>query len=383
MLAHQLEHAGNAAGFSLGRVEGGAVADLPGQHAGDGHLAAMRGVERLEHRGDGLVARLDAETFGGVGHAGRFVAQRLHQPQHAVGTRRRTHQHRANQALAQFLGEIVEHLVARRLDIVEQLFHQFVVVIGQRLQHGEARGFLAIEHVAFERDDFGGSVLLVDERAFQCEIDEAGDDVFGKSRNLTQQQFGARRRLQHRKHVMNGGVGLVDLVEKQETGNLPLFQFAQHELELRDFLLVHLTYDDGGVDGRQHRAHVMDEFDGTRAIDKAIAVAHKIGGGDRHFDAHVMLARLFAGITDRSPRLHRTLALDGAGAGEDRFQKSGLAALEWAHQRDTPGTLGTCAVLSHCNLPCWPGAGPYPGPLPVSSQASAKLARADSVIPAP
>ena len=150
------------------------------------------GVLGLEHVGDGVAARFHAEPLRGFGDARRFVAQRLQQPQHAVGAGRGAHQHRAHQAVAQFAGEIVEHLVARRLDVFEQLLHQLVVVVGERLQHREARGLFAIGDVAFERNDFGRSVLLVDKGAFQREIDEAGDEVAGEGRDLPQDQLGAR-----------------------------------------------------------------------------------------------------------------------------------------------------------------------------------------------
>ena len=198
------------------------------------------------------------------------MAQRLHQPQHAVGARRRADQHRADQAVAQLLGEIVEHLVARRLDVLEQLLHQLVVVVGQRLQHGEARGLLAVERIAFERNDLRGRVLLVDEGALEREIDEAGDDVAREGRNLPQQQLAARGRLQHREHVVDGGIRLVDLVEKQEARNLLLFELAQDELQLRDLLLVQLAHHDRGVDRGQRRAHVVDEFDRAGTIDEGV-----------------------------------------------------------------------------------------------------------------
>ena len=132
----------------------------------------MGRVLRLEHISDGIVAGLDAETFGGLGNARQFMAQRLEQPQNAVGARRRAHQHRTHQAFAQFAREIVEYLVARRLDVLEQLLHQLVVVVGKRLQHGEPRGFFAIGGVTFERNDFRRRVLLVDKGALEREIDE-------------------------------------------------------------------------------------------------------------------------------------------------------------------------------------------------------------------
>ena len=159
--------------------------------------------------------RFHAETLGGLGDAGRLVPQRLQQPQHAVGARGRAHQHRTNQPLAQFAGEIVEYLVARRLNVFEQLLHQLVVVIGERLQHGEARGLLAIGRVAVERNDFRGGVLLVNKGALEREIDKAGDDVAGKGRDLPQDELGARGGLQQIEHVVHAGVGLVDFVEEQ------------------------------------------------------------------------------------------------------------------------------------------------------------------------
>ena len=60
-VADQLEHAGDAARVGFRRDEGRAVADLPGQHARDRHLAAVRAVHRLEHAGDRVAGRLDAE----------------------------------------------------------------------------------------------------------------------------------------------------------------------------------------------------------------------------------------------------------------------------------------------------------------------------------
>ena len=97
------------------------------------------------------LAGLDAEPSRRFVDARRLMPQRLEQPQHAIAAGGDADQHRTDQAVAQFLGEIVEHLVARRLDVLKQLLHQLVVVIGERLQHREARFFLAIEIVALER----------------------------------------------------------------------------------------------------------------------------------------------------------------------------------------------------------------------------------------
>jgi hypothetical protein len=216
--------------------------------------------------------------------------------QHAVGARGRAEQHGTDQALAQFLGKIVEDLVARRLNVFEQLLHQLVVMVGQRLQHGEAGRLLAVERIAFERNDLRRRMRLVDERAFEREIDKPADDLAGKGRYLSQHQLAARGRLQDPQHVVDGGIGLVDLVEEQKARNFLVFELAQNELKLRHLLLVELAHHDRSVDGRQRRAHVVDEFNRARAIDESISVAHEIGAGDGDF------------------------ALDGAGTGKNCFE---------------------------------------------------------------
>src|SRR5262249_15323988 len=164
------------------------------------------------------------KALGGFRDAWRFVPQRFHEAQHTVRTRRATEQHGANEAFAQLFGEVVKDLVARRLDVLEQLLHELVVVIRERLEHGKARGLLPVERVALERHDFGTRILLVDIGAFEGEVDEAADEIAGKGRDLPQQKLAARRRLQQRQRVVNGGIGLVDLVEEQKTRDILLFE---------------------------------------------------------------------------------------------------------------------------------------------------------------
>jgi hypothetical protein len=126
------------------------------------------------------------------------MPQRLQQAENAVCTARSPHQDRAHQTFAQFTGQIVEYLVARRLDVLQQLLHQLVVMIGKSFEHGKARGLFPVGGVAFERDDFRGGVFLVDKGAFEREIDKAADDFAGKCRDLPQHELSARRGLQER-----------------------------------------------------------------------------------------------------------------------------------------------------------------------------------------
>ena len=281
----------------------------------------------------------------------QFVAQRLEQAQDAVGAGGDPEQHRTDQTVALFLGEVVEHLVARRRNVLEQLLHQLVVVVGERLQHGEARFLLAVEILALERNDLGRRLFAVDIGALEREVDVTGDDLVLPDRDLAQQQRHARGRLQQLDGIANALVGLVDLVEKQKAGNLQLFELAQDQLQLRHLALVGLAHDHRRVDRRQGGAHVVDEFDRTRTIDEGVVVAHEGRGGDRKLDAHLVVARFLAGVADRRARIRRALALDRAGAGEYGFEQRCLAALERTHKCNAPWAPWSAAVVSHECLP--------------------------------
>ena len=282
------------------------------------------------------------------------MAERLEQAQHAIGARRGAHQHRAHEPVAQLASEIVEYFVARRLDVLEQLLHQLVVVIGQRFQHGKSRRLFQIGGVAFERHHLRGSVFLVNKCTLQRQIDEPTDDLAGERRDLPQNELGARGRLQQIEHIADAGMGFVDLVDEQNAGNFPVFQFAQDQLQLRDFFLVHFADHHGGVDRRQYRAHVLNEFHRTGTVKEGVIVAHEVGGGDRQLDAHPMMARLFARVADGVAGLDGALARNRAGACEYRFEQGRLAALERTDQRDAARThraRAITAICRHQNLP--------------------------------
>src|SRR5262249_9114308 len=86
-------------------------------------------------------------------------------------------------------------------------------------------------------------------------------------------------------------------------------------------------------------------------IDERVIIAHEAGAGHRELDAHLVVARFLAGVADRIARIDRTLTLDRTCAGQDRFEQSGLAPLEWPHHANAPWTRRSCAVLCHFRLP--------------------------------
>src|SRR6266566_4373277 len=161
------------------------------------------------------------------------MPQRLHQPQHAVLADRGTEQHRTDQSFAQFAREIVEHRVARRRNILEQLLHQRVVVIGELFQHREPGFLLTVEIAAFQGYDFGGFMLAIDEGAFQRQIDEACDLIAGFVDLALERAFVYREHKASEVVALEGG----DLDREKEARFSMLEKLADHDDALMEQLL--------------------------------------------------------------------------------------------------------------------------------------------------
>ena len=184
-----------------------------------------------------------------------FVPQRLQQAEDAVAVLGRADQHRADQPVAQLLGEIVEHLVARRRHVLEQLLHQLVVIIGELLQHGEARFLLA----RGERDRECRSPRSAHARDRRKARSSARSM---KPVTMSFSQIGIWRstsglvagRLQHRHDVAHARLGLVDLVDEQEMRDAAIFELLEDQLQRRNLLLVGLAHHHRGVAGGRARS---------------------------------------------------------------------------------------------------------------------------------
>ncbi len=352
--AHQAGQAGDSI-LAFGAFHHGAVGERAAQHAGEAELAAMGGVDGLDRMGQRRAVAGEAEPVAQPRDSRRFMAQGLQQAGDAVARLGRADQHRRDEAFAQIAGEVVEYLVARRLDVGDQLLHQGVVVIGEALQHGVARFLLARQFAGGNVDHDGRRVFAIDEGALQREIDEAGDDAVLPDRDLPQQQRRLRGRLEHGQRLADAQVGLVDLVEEQDARDAEVFELAQDHAQRRQLALVRLADHDRRVAQRQDIARLMGEFDRAGKVDEGEAVAEIIDRGDIGLDAGRVGAGLGARIADRGAVAHRALARQGAGAGEETFEQSGLAALERADDREQPrpahASFVICA-LAHVPAPC-------------------------------
>ena len=120
-------------------------------------------------------------------------------------------------------------------------------------------------------------MLLVDEGAFEREIDEAGDDVAGEGRNLAQQQLRratpaaasrARREWWSRPCRSCSGTGSAEFCWSSSSRRI--------SCSCGIFFSSSLADHDGGIDRRQRRAHVVDELDRAGTIDERVAFAHEV-----------------------------------------------------------------------------------------------------------
>ena len=120
-----------------------AVVHLAGPDAGERHLAGLSGIDGLEHLRRVPCAPGSMPSRARRGRRpGRLVAQRLQQPVDAVLVFGRAEEHRHDQILLQVAGQRSVDFVGRRHHVLQQLFHQVVVEIGQRLQHLAAGSLL-------------------------------------------------------------------------------------------------------------------------------------------------------------------------------------------------------------------------------------------------
>ena len=141
-------------------------------------------------------------------------------------------------------------------------------------------------------------MLAVDIGALERQIDETDGDAVLPDRHLPRQQRRARRRLQHRERFAHAEARRVDLVHEQEMRDAQLLELAQRELQREDLARIGLAHDDRRVDERQHVARFMGEFHRSRKIDEGVLVAEIVGVADVGLDAHLMRARLRAGVAD-------------------------------------------------------------------------------------
>ena len=294
-------------------------------------MGGVNGFHHLQHR----AVRFDAEALGSHRAVGRIVPDGFEQPRDAVAVFCRADEHRHDRTVAQVRCQIVKNFVFRRINILQQLFHQRVVMVRQSFQHGVARLNLARLVGVRNGNHFALGMLAENIGALRRKVDCANRDSVFPDRNLPQQQRGFGGWLKQRQQIAHRTGCLVNLVQKQHMRQADILKAAQHKLERRDLFLVRLSHHDCHVGGGEHRLSLVGELDGTGAVNEGQALAHVGGGGDGGFDAHLVRFGLRGIVADRGAGAGLGGFCNRFGAFQQRLEQRGFARCEGPDNGDT------------------------------------------------
>src|SRR6185503_14079996 len=151
-------------------------------------------------------------------------------------------------------------------------------------------------------------------------------------------------RLKIGEDIGEAALGAVDLVDEDETRDVEIVELLQNKLKRRDLLVIWLAHHNRRIAARQRGACLLREFNGSRAIDEGVRLIHVSRRSDIELDAHAVGARFGRSIAQRCLVRYFSLALDGAGAEQESFEKRRLAAQIRAHECNAPWTPRFSAV---------------------------------------
>ncbi len=206
------------------------------------------------------------------------------------------------------------------------------VIIGELLQHREARFLFARGGFAGQFDHFAFVMVAIDVGAFERQIDEARHRILFPNGNLAQQQRLLARVLQHRQQRAQRPARLVDLVDEQEMRNRKIAQPFQIGLQHLHLSGIRLAHDNRRIDAGQHVQGVLEKFDGAGTIETGEALVEIFDRRAIHLDTHLPGARFRREIADRVALCDGAFALRGAGDGKNAFQQRRLSAAVWTHE---------------------------------------------------
>ncbi len=285
-----------------------------------------------------------------LAHARHFMAQRFQQSPHAIVAFRRPHQRGHQQPVRQILRQIVEHLIARRLGIRKQFFHQVLVVIGELFQHLEARFAFAILDLARKLDHFAFRMCAIDKGAFQREIHKSRHHIVFPDRYLAQQQRLVARILQHGEQRAQASARFVDLVHKQEMRNVQIVEPLQIGLQHLHLGGLRLAHHHRRIDAGQDIQRVLQKFDGAGAIEKGETFTEISCRRAIHFHAHLAGARFGARIAHRVFLGNGAFPVDSARRHQKAFQQRRLSAAVRSDQGHCAWPISSSGFWHKCLL---------------------------------
>ncbi len=338
LAAHEVEVA-EALGLAGARVrELHARRERAGEDLEEREPPVLGVVQRLEREGDGaVVVRRDVELLAvdqrdppEVGHRGEPAHHGVHEADDAFLLDAGAAEHGDEQAVDHGLGEKTLELFLRDLLALEVLHHDLVVRLGHEV--GELGACLlggAAELVGYVRHD--RLAVLEVARLHVHDVDDAREGLARAHRDGDRAELGAKALLEggHRQVVV--GVGAVDAVDEEGTGEREVLGRVPQ----------------AGRDGPRAARRVDHEQRGLAGAHGCIGVADEIGvaRGVEHVDAGALPLDGRDGRADREAALGLLAIVVQRGLGAGVASQAGGAARQVKHGLGQHGLAH--AALAH------------------------------------
>ncbi len=188
--------------------------------------------------------------------------------------------------------QILDDFLDRRDFILQELFHQGVVEIGQGLEHETACLVLSFAHAVWHLDHVGRCARFVFIGLLGDEIDITHDVFAVADGNLGDQKRGFGHILHGGKQITHQRGRAVHLVDEDHGRNAVLFKELEDRPQGGGPFNDGFVNDDGGVDSHQGVACFGEKLDGAGTIDDVERYAFERGVGSADLGRHLALACL-------------------------------------------------------------------------------------------
>ena len=212
-------------------------------------------------------------------------------------------------------------------------------MIGEQLKQLGSRLHFAVVDLAGDLDPLRRRAGPVRKRAFQRQIDEAGDLVAVADRDLARDQRRYAHRLERGQHVADAPAGLVDAVDEDQVGNAKLVEHPERGRGQRGAGRVGIDHDDREIGDRNAACAVGGKTDRSGTIEQGEMLAEIVEMHRVEFGRSAARPCFGGRITDRVRARDRALAIDRSGGEQHRLGQAGLSRAGRSDQRDNSSAV--------------------------------------------
>ncbi len=231
-------------------------------------------MNRLEDLHERLIGRGNGASLCGLRSRRHVVAQSLPEPENAMPARRGAEEHLDDRSAFLILMQRRENLVGRRRDILDHLFEQSIVVIGEHLREPGERFLLGYQQFARQHATFGiFAAIMIGTLAY--DIDIAGHGVMFADRNLSQDKWILGMGLQRRDDLADLAGKRIDFIDEDKMRQTRRLNRLQEKRKIGEPVGGRFADDDRKIDDSERRRRLLREFDRARAIDERPGFTHE------------------------------------------------------------------------------------------------------------